>query len=359
VGGGPDTSADQGCAPGRYRELGIYLAHILDRSVPGPRRISVLVDVDAPATLRWRGSVGSTLWSHFGAPATRRTDWLGAEIAKSFFFGAAPEETAAAEPGVPVAIAAAEVDANGLIEGRLELTADGGCARVRVVAHGAGGASPELARWADGDVKWPGWLDGRGYGRAAGVYEADTWIGAEAVGLLEVGRTVGRALLTADQSMRASGRLADSSEILFGNYGALHVQRLVLQNRTDRCVVAGVDLAAYADRGAASAPRAPTAAYYDATAGQYMPSMVWNGPAAVRVDDGPRTIHHAVLYPNPTDRDRAAPEAAMGSLRARLAETRLLPGAEATVDIELPVPGYILAPIGLLVTPVSCSDDDG
>ncbi len=355
-GAAPDASAEQGCAPGRYRALGLYLAHILDRDIPGLRRLSVVADVDEPATIRWRGAIGASGWSRDGRPATRRTDWLGAAVSSSFFFGSAPEGTVTVTPGVPISLAVAEAEPNGLVEGRFEIHVDGGCARLRVVAHGEAGASPELGGWAWGDVKWPGWLDGRGFGRAAGVYEADGWVGAEAVGLLEVGRTEGRALLTVEQAMRASVHLADSAELLFGNYGALYVERLVLWNRTGGCVVAGVDLVAYADRGAASVPRAPTAAYHAETAGQGAPTMVWNGLVGVRVDGGGRRFHHPVLHPTPDARDLAAPHTVMGSLRARLATVRIEAEGQAEVEVELPVPGYVLAPIALLVTPVDCRD---
>jgi hypothetical protein len=283
-------------------------------------------------------------------------------IAKRSFFGTPPVRTARLAHGRAAQLFEIEAGPEHLVEGRLEIRVEGGCARPRVGVRGGGGVAPfEAGRWAAGDVKWPGWSQGQGYGRAAGLYRADAVAGEDEVRFEVPGRTEGRALLTAGQSVGSLGRLADSADVLFGNYGVLHRLRFTLSNPTGTCLDVTASLAAYADRGpgfTASGrvvPRAPTYAYLSATAQAYRPTMIWNGPVAARLADGPNRLFHPVLFPEATDRDRTAPTTAMDRLHAQLGTLRLEPGARATADLEIPIPGYITAPLGVLFSPATCS----
>lgn len=366
---GDDASvaAAQGCSPGGLRNFSVYLAHILAVDIPAPRRLVVaLVQTDAddravPPTAVVRGEVGTSGWSHGGEPATRRTDWLGAVIARRYFFGDAPVRAVTLGGTAPAVVFEVTSAANALVEGRFDVTLDGGCAYPRVGV--VGGAEHKLATpgtWARGDVKWPGWFEGKGYGRAAGLFAADAVRGEDSVVLSDPDQIQGRSLLTAPQSVRALARPADSAEVLFGNYGVLHRQRFRVENSTGACLKVDIALAAYTDRGAGYTAsghiveRAPTYSYLFATQNAPRPTMVWNGAFAAAFGGNPRTLIHPVFFPEATSTDRANPSAAMQRLHARLGSLRIEARAADFVDLDLPVPGYITAPLGVLFSPAEC-----
>jgi hypothetical protein len=361
-------AAAQGCSPGGLRTFSVYLAHILAAEIPAPRRLVVaLVQTDAddpavPVTAVVRGAVDTSGWSRGGAPATRRTDWLGAALARQYFFGDTPTRAVTLGKAAPAVAFEVPAAANALVEGRFDVTVEGGCAFPRIGV--LGGPERTLAApgtWARGDVKWPGWFEGKGYGRAAGLYAADAVSGEDTVVLAGPGDVQGRSLLTAPQSVRALARPADSAEVLFGNYGVLHHQRFRVSNPTQACLAVDVALAAYTDRGAGHTAsghpveRAPTYSYLVATQSAPRPTMVWNGPFAATVGASPRALFHPVFWPEATPTDRANPRAAMQRLHQRLGRLRLEAGAADVVELDLPVPGYITAPLGVLFSPGACN----
>ncbi len=342
---------DPACPGGGVRSFGVYLAHILNADLGAGRRVTLVVVPEDDATVHVHGDMGTTDWSVGGVPRTIRTDWLGADLAKSFFFRPhlLPERTFEGKAGEMLTIDSQL--ATSLVEGRYHIESDS-CLHPFTIAHAAnlGGVLP--GHYAPGDVKWPGWFEGQGYGRAAGVYESDRWEGEQAVVIGDVPSVQGVGLLTASDSMEALARHEDSADLLFGNYGVLHDQTLHLDNETGECVEARVELVSYIDRNG-QPDRTPTEAFFRETAGAYTPSMLWNGPVEVLSSAG-ALLFHPVLRYAPTAAEQADPHRAMASMRKALATVRVEAGDTEAVQVRLPVPGYIVAPVALTVESRPC-----
>ncbi|MEM7152695.1 MAG: DUF3370 family protein [Myxococcota bacterium] len=341
---------DERCPDGGAQEFGVYLAHILPADLGSGRRITLGLVAEDDATITVRGKMGTTDWSSGGQLLTTETTWLGAQLARSFFFDHdAPERTFEAEAGKFV-----EVDvqmAASLVEGRYHVESDT-CLYPFTIAHGRGLGGHLPRHYAKGDVKWPGWYEGSGYGRAAGVYEADHFSGEQAVIVDEVPSVQGVGLLTPDDSFPALARHEDSAELLFGNYGVLYDHTLNLVNDTEACIEANVELVSYIDRNATPG-RTPTVGFFEDTADAYTPSMFWNGPVRVGTARG-QQLHHPVLHYAPTEAERAERNRAVASMRHSLLKVELAAGQVFDVEVELPVPGYIVAPIALTVHAQPC-----
>lgn len=341
---------DERCPDGGAKEFGVYLAHILPAELGSGRRITLGLVAEDDATITVRGKMGTTDWSKNGELLTTSNTWLGAKLARSFFFDHdAPERSFEAKAGKFV-----EIDvqmAASLVEGRYHVQSDA-CLYPFTIAHarGLGGRLP--GHYAKGDVKWPGWHEGQGFGRAAGVYEADHFIGEQAVILEQVPSVQGVGLLTPDDSFAALARHEDSAELLFGNYGVLYDHTLNLVNDTEACLEAHVEMVSYIDRNDTPS-RTPTVGFFEDTADAYTPSMLWNGPVRVGTTDG-QTLHHPVLHYEPTPAERVDRNRAVASMRHTLAEVTLAAGQVYDVQVELPVPGYIVAPIALTVHAQAC-----
>jgi len=342
---------DARCPDGGMRDFGVYLAHILPASLGSGRRVTLAVVPEADTEVRVYGTMGTTDWSDgAGELLTTRSDWWGAELARRFFVEtSAPRRTLSAAADELLVIDSAL--ATSVVEGRYHIEADA-CLYPFTMAHAAplGGYLP--GHYAPGDVKWPGWLDGKGYGRAAGVYEGDVWKGQQSVRIEHAPSTQGIGLLSHDDSMPASAHHGDSATQLFGNYGVLIDQQLDLSNALDHCVDAKVELVSYLDRGGVP-DRTPTVSLFEATPDAYTPSMFWNGPVEAITDAGTEVFDPVLRYA-PSPLERGEPRRAMESMRQPLARLRLEPGASHSVRVRLPVPGYIVAPIGLTVGARPC-----
>jgi hypothetical protein len=343
-------TVDSACPNGGLKTFGAYLAHILPSSLGAGRRLTFAVVAESNATVKVRGTLGTTDWSVGGAPRTIRTDWLGAEIAKSFFFsGNQPVRTIEAKAGQLVVIESIPVTS--LVEGRFHLESDA-CLYPFTVAHDAPLGSQLPGHYAPGDVKWPGWYQGRGHGRAAGVYEADGWTGTQTVAIAQTPSVQGIGLLSAKESMRALARHGDSAEVLFGNYGVLYDQTVVLENQTGACANVTLDFVSYVDREDRP-DRTPTVQFFQSTPSVQTPTMFWNGPLATATS-GQQKLFHPVLRYAPTSSELADPTLAVGSMRHTIAALRMQPGQAETVQVRLPVTGYIVAPVALTVQAAAC-----
>jgi hypothetical protein len=356
-----------GCPVGEVRSVHLYLAHILSSAhLRGHRRVSVLAETgETPAMLRWGGMFGTTGWSDAFGMKTTRNDWLGAKVADfrlQLVQGTQPlDKSLATSAGQLTTLAS--VAAESLVEGALHLESQGGCVAVHVVAHSADVASP-LPTYAKGDAKWPGWLAGKGYGRAAGLYQGNTWVGATSRKISSARSAFGWKLFHAEQSPKALARHGDSAEILFGGYGVVYEARIGLSNDTSRCVSAHVAFTSYGDLAARPGKpplgdrRTPSARSLEATDPAKWPSMIWNGPVAVRqqVRGGAWVSgrEHVVLKPALGLFDGSDPLSVPASLSRPLLRWDMNPGEQREVVLQIPVPGYVIAPAAITVETSPC-----
>jgi hypothetical protein len=342
---------DPSCPDGGMREFGIYLAHILPSSLGQGRRLTVAVVPRADTRVTVRGELGTTDWSSNGVTLTTSSGWLSAQVAKSFFFGADNSRTLDGKAG-QLLVLDTEL-AKSLVEGRLHVQADA-CLHPFTIAHSAGLGSVVPGHYAKGDVKWPGWSNGTGFGRAAGIYAGEVVRGQNAVTIGEVPSVQGVGLLTAGDAVRALARHGDSAEILFGNYGVMLDQTLQVENASDACVDAKIEFVSYMDRNSTPG-RTPTEQFFRDTEGAYTPSMFWNGPIST-VTSASGRVTQAILNHAPTAAEQGDPHRALGSMRHTLAEIRLDAGGSETIAVRFPVPGYIVAPVALTVHAEPCED---
>lgn len=340
---------DPACPNGGMKKFGAYMAHILPSSLGSSRRFTFAVVAETDANITVRGQMGTTDWSLNGAPRTTRTDWLGAVVAKSFFFGNDGTYSLKAPAGKLTVIDSLAVTS--LVEGRFQIEADA-CVYPFTIAHGAelGGKLP--GSYAKGDVKWPGWYQGQGYGRAAGVYEADGWRGSQTIAITQAPSVRGIGLLTSKESMRALGRHGDSATELFGNYGVLYDQTLTIANETGACADVDVELVSYVDRDN-QPDRTPTVQFFNATAKVTTPSMFWNGPLYATTSAGD-LLYHPVLNYAPNAEEVATPTLAVASMRETVARLHVAATESSTVRVRLPVPGYIVAPMAITANARPC-----
>ncbi len=342
-------AVDASCPNGGIKNFGVYLAHILPPSLGADRRLTLAVVAGVDATVHVRGSMGTTDWSVNGSPRTTRTDWLGAEVAKSFFFANPGVRTLHAKAGQLLVIESIPVVS--LVEGRFHLESDA-CLHPFTIAHSANLGSVLPGHYAPGDVKWPGWYQGQGYGRAAGVYEADGWTGTQTLTIAQVPSVQGIGVLSAKESLRALARHGDSAQVLFGNYGVLYDQTVTLENLTGACVNVALDFVSYVDRN--NRPdRTPTVEFFQSTPKVETPTMFWNGPLMTEAG-GQGKMHHPVLRYAPTSSELANPTRAVGSMRQTIASIRMQPGHRESVRVRLPVTGYIVAPAAITAEAKVC-----
>ena len=357
-------AAQPGCPVGEVRHLDLYLAHILSSAhISGERRLSVQVEAGAaPAVARWAARLGTTTWSDARGYKTTREDWLGARVAAfrlSLSEGAPLEGQLTLAPGQRHTLAT--VSAESLVEGALRLELEGGCAAVHVVAH-SGEPPAETPPYAAGDVKWPGWYNGKGYGRAAGLYEGSEWLGGGARELKSSREAFGWRLFDAQHSPKALARHGDSAEVLFGGYGVVYEARLSLRNGAAECSSARVAFTSYADLAlkagtpAIGEGRAPSSAYLNLTDPARRPSMLWNGPlhARYQLRGGDYTELERAVVLTPTGASASDPKETASGLSAPLLRLDMEPGEEREVRVRLPVPGYIVAPAALTVEVTPC-----
>ena len=353
-----------GCPIGEVRQIDLYLAHILSSAhLSGERRLSVQIEAGATGgKARWSARVGTTTWSDLRGYKTTRDDWLGARVAAfrlALSEGAPLEGQLTLAPGQRHTITT--VTAESLVEGVVRLEVEGGCAAVHVIAHS--GEPPTLTPpYAAGDVKWPGWYNGKGYGRAAGLYEGGEWLGSGSHDIQGAREAFGWRLFDAQQSPKAIARHGDSAEVLFGGYGVVYEASVSLKNTAAECVSAQVGFTSYADLALKSGvtplgdARAPSSAYLNLTDPARRPSMLWNGPlhARYQLRGGERTTLERAVVLTPTGASPSDPTATASGLTAPLFRLNMEPGEAREVRVRLPVPGYIVAPAALTAEVTPC-----
>ena len=369
---GRAVSEAQGCAEGSFRRLDLYLAHILSsRHLSGRRRLSVVVEADEALELSYEGQMGTSGWSDLAGYKTTRADWLGAQIARdalnrsaSLGLGGSPlEGRLSLRTGERAALHSLSADS--LVEGGFSLESVGGCFALHVIAHDeALELSGPLPPYALGDVKWPGWYQGGGYGRAAGLYEGSSWLGEAGAELsLEEG-AVGWRLFDAKNSPVALGRHGDSAELLFGGYGVVYEARLKLSNAGAECLSAHVGFTSYVKLAlregepALNDERTPSVADLHKSDPDKRPSMLWNGPIqfSQQLRNGSLADQRVdvILTPSIAQDEWGSPINVPKGLHKPLFRWDLEPGEERLVSLLVPVPGYIVAPAAITVEPKPC-----
>jgi hypothetical protein len=363
---GPRAWGQPGCADGEVKELDLYLAHILSRDhLRGRRRVSVIAEASRqPVTVRWSAEVGTTGWSDLFGMKTTRADWLGARIARFRLDhsrpGATLDRAIAIAPGALATLAT--VDASSLVEGAVHLEASGGCVAVHVVAH-SGDVDTPLPTYAMGDVKWPGWSGGGSFGRAAGLYEGSRWTGSGQGTLTKERSALGWRLFDAEGSPNALAHHADSARVLFGGYGVVYEAKLALDNRTSSCVAAEVAFTSYAalapgpGASALGGRRTPSFRSLDSTDPAKHPSMLWNGPIRFRErrsgGEWAEARAHVILKP-PSNGSRRDSLAVPGEVSQPLLRWKMNAGERREVVVQIPVPGYVVAPAAITVESAPC-----
>jgi hypothetical protein len=370
---GRAESAAQGCAEGTFKDLNLYLAHILSqRHLHGGRRLSVVIEADGALTLTYGGQLGTTGWSDLLGYKTIRADWLGAQVAtdalnRSTFLGTSNSPIRGSVPlSQGERYILKTVQADSLIEGGFSLSSDTSCFAVHVIAHDEQlDPNAPLPGFAMGDVKWPGWYQGGGYGRAAGLYQGSTWRGEVSASLSTSKEAFGWRLFDHTQSPKALARHGDSADILFGGYGVVYNPRITLSNESDQCLSAHVGFTSYvqlAPRDGMKSlgdTRAPSVRDLEYSEPSKRPSMIWNGPIQVSQELRDGSIidnrHSVILSPELTREDRQNPDQVASGLHHSLFRWDILPGEHRASSIEIPVPGYIVAPAALTVEVTPCS----
>lgn len=369
---GKASSMAQGCTEGTFNRLNLYLAHILSsRHLSGGRRLSIVIEADQPLSLSYYGQLGTTGWSDLQGFKTTRADWLGAQVALDTLNRADLLNLKSSPIQGQVTLEGGElyplktIQAESLIEGGFSLESEGGCFALHVIAHDAPlDVSQGLPAFAQGDVKWPGWYQGRGYGRASGLYEGSEWLGEATVDFdLEQG-AFGWRLFDARHSPVALGRHADSAELLFGGYGVLYEARVNLRNASTQCLSAHMGFTSYVSLAlkAGETPledrRTPSVADLHRSDPNRRPSMLWNGPIQLSQQlRGGELIDQrfdVILTPTIAQDEWGSPINVPKGIHKPLLRWDMEPNEERFASILIPVPGYIVAPAALTVEVKPC-----
>lgn len=371
---GLKVSEAQGCRPGTFRGLNLYLAHILASShLRGDRRLSIVAEADEALQLSVAGDIGTSNWSDLWGYKTVRSDWLGAQIAKDSLnrlgslgldFSPLSDELVLESNEYQVL---ASVQADSLVEGGFTLESQGGCFALHVIAHqGELDLEKGLPEYALGDVKWPGWYQGSGYGRAAGLYEGATWLGSEYYSINEPVQAFGWRLFDAKQSPNAFGHHRDSAEVLFGGYGVVYEPRITLNNETDKCLSAHIGFTSYANlaprvgKSSLGDKRTPSIGDLKVSEPSKRPTMIWNGPIQfsqqLRSGNMIDQRVEVILKPKIKAHERNQPNQVASGLHTELFKWDMEAGETRAAIFHIPVPGYVVAPAALTVFTTSCQE---
>ena len=364
------TSQQMNCAPGEATHMELYLAHILDPSMGADRRISIILEAseEGPADVEWSAFVGTTTWSDIRGYKTKRPDWLGAQVARARLGFSEDdhefENQRTIEAGQRIIINTTRVQS--LVEGFARIKARSGCFSIQVIAHPREDAFDYADKFAQGDVKWPGWYNGQGYGRAAGIFEGSRWTAQVETEIVNPVGALGWTMLDAASSPAALMRYADSSEILFGGYGLIYTLDATLTNRTQDCVSVLASFTSYA-HFKNSHPNYPTGGRTPSWATFWMnetsdfPTMLWNGPIRTEHDLRSGARHEAsvdsVLTVDIQREEKEDSYAVIDSLSEPLFRMELNPGEVRNTLFEFPVPGYIVAPVAIAFETQPCASN--
>ncbi len=326
---------DDACPAGAVRELDVYIAHILD--VPGYIGLGIWPAADA--TIEVSGDLASGPWD------TRSENFVSAKVARDFFFfRQRTTRSMRVSGGGYQQIDAAVGD--GYVDGRLRLRSDGACFWAFTMAQPEPSATELPSEAARGNVAWPGWYNGEGQGRIAGVYRGVRLVGEQRFALPGPGYLRGYELNTLSQATRARFHWGDSAEVNYGNYGTLYDQTFEVENTGSACMKLRAELVSYALVGPSESP---TYDIYNQR--EKLPSIYWNGPVVKETAQG-LVLDHAVLYP---EKNPSTPKGTVQTMRKGLDLVRLEPGASARLRYLIPVPGLISAEAAFVFTGEPCS----
>lgn len=352
----------EGCELGELDRLNLYIAHILSSDhLRGGRRLSVVAQSTQAVTIKWSGELWTSAWSDLLGYKTVRPDWIGARVAQLRLniseYPSVTKRTQLSGEGDWHVLET--IRASSLVEGALHIEVEGGCAAFHVIAHDA--PLETLPRtYAAGDVKWPGWYQGSGFGRAAGIYESSDWVSQASHEISQPKSAFGWKLFDATQSPTALIRHGDSAEILFGGYGAVFETQLKLSNKVSQCLEVTTSFASFAqlplkaNESPLGESRTLSVRDFERSDPQRRPTMLWNGPIEINQElssgEWVNEIQNVILTPTTNRNDT---DLVSGLVRP-LFMWRLQPNEQRSMRIKIPVPGYIVAPAALVFETRAC-----
>ena len=350
------------CPTGTVRDAYLYLAHILSSDhLSGKRNLSVVALAKQNTQIEWDGILTTSSWSDWRGFKTTRENWIGAQVAEEhlklneIILSSKQSKTTHIQENTWVILE--HIKADSLVEGTLRVEADQ-CFTLQVIAHDD--PLTELPQhYAKGDVKWPGWYQGGGYGRAAGIYEGNQWFGGGRYGLTQSTGAFGWALFDADQSPSYLMRHGDSASLLFGGYGVIYETQVELTNQTSECVSTQFSFTSYAKLATRSGVaalndhRTPSVDDLEKTDPSKRPTMIWNGPIyteyQMRNQSWVDQKKQVILTPTAQKKTGVAE-----GWHEPLFRWDLKPGETRQSRFFIPVPGYIVAPAALTVETTPC-----
>jgi hypothetical protein len=322
-------AVDAACPAGAVRDASVYIAHIM--SVPGYVGLGVWATGDL--------DVGP--WD------TRGESFVSARVTRDYFFNANATARRVPAPANRYTQLDAAGGKDGYVDGRLRVRAAGGqaCFYLYTVAQPGATLAQVPEGFAKGNVAWPGWWQGQGAGRVAGLYAGDWRVGRQSFSLPGPGFLRGYKIATAEQSIQAAGRYNDSAQINFGNYGTLYDQTFDITNAGSSCMNVRSELVSYAGVGA---DQAPTYEVYNAA--DKLLSVYWNGPVA-RLTGAGTSVEPAILFVD----KRPGATGPVPTMRKGIDVLRVEPGQTGTLRHQLPVPGLITSPAAFVFTSERCN----
>jgi hypothetical protein len=344
---GKNTVLQRGCPAGSLKEFGVYAAHILAGATrDGYVSFAVVGDPDRDVELELEGELGWGPWAR-----TRQADFISSQVVRETFFDGAPKKTVRVPKGAFRQISVSRAN-GGYLDGRMRAKVVGtGCVTPYFVAHASAALTALPSTFATGNIAWPGWYRGGGEGRSAGVYANDRFVGRETFVLTEPSGATGVRLASSEQAARALVRHKDSARIHNGNYGALYDETLEITNGSGPCREVLVEFVSFA----ATSGGAPVFGAYQGIARRDLPTVYWNGPIAKYLGTtGRRTMDQAILFVDEQTYQSQPATALVPTMRKVLHSVLVNPGRTARLRYEIPVPGLITAPAGIVVTYAPC-----
>ncbi|HYX35182.1 MAG TPA: hypothetical protein VE954_18965 [Oligoflexus sp.] len=332
-------------SPFLTKKIEVYIAHIM--AVNG--YISFGLTGTKGTRVKVKGHLRSGPWN------TRSPNFVSAEVSRSFYFGNPDERIITLGDGYTQVEAVP--GANSYIDGRLSIevidTGFDSCVTPIVLAQ------PQAATWAGqpvpsqvakGNVAWINWFKGVGHGRAMGVYSASKIAATENFSLPGPYYYRGYRIASEEQSIAADRFASDSANDNFGNYGTLYDLKFNITNSGSTCMSVRPEIVSYAGL---KGNQAPTYGVYNAIK-EDLPSIYWNGPVSIGVDNSTPFLDHIVLY---AQKDFSKSEnAMMQTSRDGIGQSLITinPGQTRSVQLRMSVPGLISAPAAAVFTSEVC-----
>jgi hypothetical protein len=339
------SALEEGCPAGMVTSTEVYIAHIMD--VEG--YVSLGARADADVKLEVTGELGFSPWS-----LTRDPSFISARSIRNLVNGNAKTTSLSIAAGKYAQITAAKGKLNslsdGYVDGRVSLrSTNGACFAPYVIAQPSASNSAVPTKFAVGNIAWKGWYNGQGFGRGTGMYEGDRVEGKIEAKLPSTGKSVGYRLGTAKQSVQAVYRLADSSEINFGNYGTVMALSGTVAGPSTGCVDVAVEMVSYVGVDAEATPTYEVVRTKLGLSAASPTRMVWNGPFALEIGKAPAVKGNVVLWGDLKEKGDASAPAV--NMRRTIATMSGVGGAKVQpFNLSIPVPGLITAPLAVVLT---------